>query len=110
AESRTKKTNISMSAQGGQTPQIETRAPAAAPPAPPVAKPRRGYRRYILMASVPLGLAAVGGYWWLTGGRYVSTDDAYVQQDRVTITPQVSGRIVTAMHRENDAGRGGGVL
>jgi membrane fusion protein (multidrug efflux system) len=106
-----------MSADGGKTATIEGRAPApetrvpAAPPAPPVAPaPARNYRRYVLMASVPVVLAAIGGYWYLTGGRYVSTDDAYVQQDRVTIAPQVSGRIVTTMHRENDKVLAGDVL
>ena len=101
-----------MSADGGKNAPIETRGPAVTPPAPPTppAPARRSYRRYVLMASVPIVLAAIGGYWYLTGGRYVSTDDAYVQQDRVTITPQVSGRIVTAMHRENDAVAAGDVL
>jgi membrane fusion protein (multidrug efflux system) len=99
-----------MSADGGKTAPVENRAPAAPPPAAPQAPPRRNYRRYLLMASVPVVLLAIGGYWYLTGGRYVSTDDAYVQQDRVTITPQVSGRIVTAMHRENDTVAAGDVL
>jgi len=99
-----------MSADGGQNAPLETRAPAAPPAAPPPPPARRSYSRYLLMASVPVVLAAVGGYWYLTGGRYISTDDAYVQQDRVTITPQVSGRIVTAMHRENDPVAAGDVL
>ncbi len=109
-----------MSADGGKTADVgarpqpaapETRAAAPTPaPQPPAAPQRSNVRRYALMVSVPLVVAAVGGYWFLTGGRYVSTDNAYVQQDRVTITPQVSGRIVTAMHRENDAVKMGDVL
>jgi hypothetical protein len=59
---------------------------------------------------IPVVLLGVGAWWYLTGGRYVSTDDAYVQQDRVTITPQVTGRIVTVMHRENDSVAAGDVL
>jgi membrane fusion protein (multidrug efflux system) len=99
-----------MSADGGKTAPIETRGPAAPIPAPPQPPARRSYRRYLLMATVPVVLAVIGGYWWLTGGRYVSTDNAYVQQDRVTITPQVSGRIIVAMHRENDAVAAGDAL
>ena len=37
--------------------------------------------RRILLFSVPLLLLLVGGYFWLTSGRYISTDNAYVQQD-----------------------------
>ena len=54
---------------------------------------------------MPSLLLLVGGYFWLTGGRYVSTDNAYVQQDRVTITAEVSGRIVEVAVRENQRGR-----
>ena len=60
-------------------------SPAATAPAP---APRRR-RRIALIAALPLALAIVGGYFWLTSGRYVSTDDAYVQQDKVTIVPEV---------------------
>jgi membrane fusion protein (multidrug efflux system) len=59
-------------------------------------------RRYLLMASVPLLLLLVGGYLWITGGRYASTDNAYVQQDKVTITADVDGRIVEAAVHENE--------
>jgi membrane fusion protein (multidrug efflux system) len=74
-------------------------APAAPQPEPPSSRSRR--RRFALMAAVPLILAAVGGGVWLTSGRYVSTDDAYVQQDRVTIVPEVTGRIVEVGVGEN---------
>jgi len=62
--------------------------------APAPAPVKRSRRRLYLMLAVPLALAVVGGYFWLTGGRYVSTDNAYVQQDRVNIVPEVAGRIV----------------
>src|SRR3546814_4376697 len=58
-------------------------APTAdAPPASP-------WRRRMLTFSAPLLLAVVGGYFWLTGGRYVSTDNAYVQQDKVAARSEV---------------------
>ena len=68
-------------------------------------RPKSNRRRYVIMASVPLLLLAVGGWFWLTGGRYASTDNAYLQQDRVTITADVSGRIVEAAVRENERGQ-----
>jgi len=77
--------------------------------APPQAK-RRRWRRYGLMLSLPLLLALGGGYMWLMGGRYVSTDDAYVQQDKVAVSSDVSGRLVEVDVRENDMVRKGDVL
>lgn len=73
-------------------------------------KPRRNFRRYLLMAAVPVLLIAGGAYYWLSGGRYVSTDNAYVQQDRVTITAQVSGIISEVDVSTNQAVKKGDVL
>ncbi len=43
---------------------------------------------------IPLIALAAGFAWWLTGGRYVTTDNAYVGADKSLITPQVTGAIV----------------
>ncbi len=64
--------------------------------APPVRR-RRGVLRSFLIVVVPLAALALGLLWWLSGGRYVSTDNAYVGADKVLITPQVTGPIV-AVH------------
>jgi membrane fusion protein (multidrug efflux system) len=88
-------------------PQIATAAPAAEE-AP--AKPRRPWLRRALMLSVPLILAAIGLYLWLGSGRYVSTDNAYVQSDMVSISPDVSGRIVEVAVRENQRVKAGDLL
>jgi membrane fusion protein (multidrug efflux system) len=68
--------------------------------APAPAKPRRS-RRLLLMVAVPLVLAVGGGWFWLSGGRYVDTDNAYVQQTMVAISPDIAGRIVAGDVREN---------
>lgn len=85
-------------------------APAAqsAPPAP--ARRRRPRRHIGLILALPLALAAVGGYFWITSGRYVSTDNAYVQQDKVTIVPEVAGRIVEVGATENQRVEKGDLL
>jgi membrane fusion protein (multidrug efflux system) len=89
---------------------VEMRLPEN-PPARPVEEARpRSRRRFVVMAVVPALLLATGGYFWLTGGRYASTDNAYVQQDRVTVTADVSGRIVEVDARENDPVAAGAVL
>src|SRR4051812_29334534 len=69
--------------------------------APTPAPVRRSRRRFYLMLAVPLALALVGGYFWLASGRYVSTDNAYVQQDKVMIVPEIEGRIVQIGGTEN---------
>jgi membrane fusion protein, multidrug efflux system len=47
-----------------------------------------------LMVVVPALVAAVGLAVYLLGGRYVSTDNAYVGAQKVLITPEVSGKVV----------------
>ncbi|MFD1612266.1 HlyD family secretion protein [Sphingomonas tabacisoli] len=64
-------------------------------------KPKRRWLRLVALLSVPLILVAVGAYFWLTSGRFVSTDNAYVQQDKVSVSADVGGRIVAVAVREN---------
>jgi len=77
-----------------------------------VVEPSRRKRpwRAILMLSVPLILALIGGYFWLTSGRYVSTDNAYVQQDMVSVAPEVNGVIAEVRVRENQLVHKGDLL
>src|SRR2546423_1188114 len=59
-------------------------------------KPKRENKRSlrtILMLIVPALLLLTGGYYWLTSGASVSTDDAQVKQDIVSVSPQVTGPI-----------------
>ncbi|WP_375397884.1 HlyD family secretion protein [uncultured Sphingomonas sp.] len=84
--------------------------PIEAVEAPAAVRPRRRWGRIALMVSVPLLIAAIAGWFWLTGGRYVSTDNAYVQQDLISIAPDVSGRIVDVRVRENQRVKAGDVL
>jgi len=76
-------------------------APAAPrpdePPAEPTAKRRSGRARFFLLVVLPAAALAIGLALWLSGGRYISTDNAYVGADKVLITPQVTGPIV-AVH------------
>jgi membrane fusion protein (multidrug efflux system) len=59
----------------------------------------KGLVRTILMLVVPALLIVIGGYYWLTSGGSVSTDDAQVKQDIVSVSPQVSGQIVQVFVR-----------
>ena len=71
------------------------------------AKPRRRalafvrrFRRTFLLVVLPL-LGAIGGLaFYLNGGRYVTTDDAYVGAQKVLITPDISGKIINVAVKE----------
>ena len=71
---------------------------------------RRRRRNTVLWVLGPSLVLVVGGWMYLTAGRFVSTDNAYVQADRVTIAPQVSGRVTEVLVRENQAVKQGDVL
>jgi len=88
-------------------PELAVPADEAAAAAPPS---RRRWLRPLLLFGVPLLLAAGALVVYLTGGRYVSTDNAYVQQDMVSVSPDVTGRIVGVNVRENQRVRQGQLL
>ncbi|MGO9358741.1 MAG: HlyD family secretion protein [Xanthobacteraceae bacterium] len=72
----------------------------AAPSRPSLAKRLRARRRTLLLVVVPI-LAIVGGVmFYLSGGRYATTDDAYVGAQKVLITPDVSGKILKVVVKE----------
>ncbi|MFL9842606.1 HlyD family secretion protein [Sphingomonas sp. ST-64] len=75
------------------------------------AQPRqRNWLRRILMFGVPLLLIAAAGAWWAMSGGTVSTDNAYVQQDKVSVASDVAGRIVEVAVKENQRVKAGDLL
>jgi membrane fusion protein (multidrug efflux system) len=70
----------------------------------------RRYRRTLLLVVLPLA-ALIGGFaFYLNGGRYVTTDDAYVGAQKVLITPDISGKIEKVVVREGQRVNQGDVL
>ena len=55
------------------------------------------------MWLLPLVVAVGTLFAWLSAGRYVSTDNAYVKGDRAAITTELSGIIVDVPVKENQA-------
>ena len=63
---------------------------------------KSGTRRKLVMLSFPLILLiAAALYWWSLQGK-VSTDNAYVKLDKVSIAPEVAGTLVAVFVSEND--------
>jgi membrane fusion protein (multidrug efflux system) len=50
--------------------------------------------RMILLVGLPALAVLIGLVLYLSGGRYVSTDNAYVGAQKVLITPDISGKII----------------
>lgn len=94
-----------MSETPEQTPQLATKT---APP--PRKSRRRSLLRYPLMAALPLALLAAGGWYWISGGRWASTENAYVQQNKVLVAPEVEGRIAEVLVNQNQIVKPGDVL
>jgi membrane fusion protein (multidrug efflux system) len=92
-------------------------------PATPAARPKlaaeprrrlmagmRRYRRFLLLVVLPLVAAIAGITFYLNGGRYVTTDDAYVGAQKVLITPDISGKIEKVVVKEGQQVKEGDVL
>jgi len=85
-----------------------TVVPQAAAPAAPKQKRRAG--RFLLMFALPAALIAGGGYVWVTGGRYQGTENANLQQAKVSIASDTAGRIVQVDIADNQLVKQGDVL
>jgi membrane fusion protein (multidrug efflux system) len=70
----------------------------------------RRYRRPLLLVVLPLVALLTGVIFYLNGGRYVTTDDAYVGAQKVLITPDISGKIEKVVVREGQRVNQGDVL
>jgi len=83
------------------TDKVVQEAPAAAAPkARSLRETFRAHRRLILLVILPLIALVVGTGFYLSGGRYISTDNAYVGAQKVLITPDISGKIDQVSVRE----------
>jgi len=70
----------------------------------------KGLLRRILMIGGVAIVAAVSLAFWLTGGRYVSTDDSYVQAAKLMVSTDVSGLVKTVNVREGQHVNKGDIL
>ncbi|HUB85232.1 MAG TPA: biotin/lipoyl-binding protein, partial [Rhizomicrobium sp.] len=66
-------------------------------------------RKVLMFGGVAI-VAALALTFWLMGGRYVSTDDAYVQAQTLMVSTDVSGLVKTVNVREGQSVKKGQVL
>jgi len=67
------------------------------------------HRRGLLLAGPVLVLLAAA-YFYFTGGRYISTDDAYIQAARTDISSNISGRVISVEVKDNQQVHTGDIL
>ena len=79
--------------------------------AKPALRPNEKRRiRRRLLAVGPIVLVLFAGMLYFSGGRYENTDNAYVKANKVTISPEISGPIVSIAVHENQAVKQGDEL
>lgn len=91
------------------TAEAQQRAPTAATTSRRFSLSRR-LVRLILLAVAPLMAALIGLYVYATGGRYVSTENAYVKADKVAISTDVTGRVIEVKIIDNQLVKAGDLL
>jgi membrane fusion protein, multidrug efflux system len=89
----------------------ELAEPDGSPPAGPTppSNASQNWKRRAMFALLPVVLAA-GGYWYVTGGQVMSTDDAYVEAEKVGVSTDVSGIVQEVDVTENQHVQPGQVL
>jgi membrane fusion protein (multidrug efflux system) len=60
----------------------------------------RARRRLILLVVLPVIALAAGFAFYMMGGRYISTDNAYIGAQKVLITPDISGKVAQVFVHE----------
>jgi membrane fusion protein, multidrug efflux system len=70
---------------------------------------RRVWRRILMLGGVII--VVVGGLaFWLTGGRYVGTDDAYIEANKLLVSTDVSGLVLDVAVKEGQKVHRGDIL
>jgi membrane fusion protein, multidrug efflux system len=83
---------------------------AAEPRLSPLVAALRRRKRFLLMVVLPLAALVVVGFSYVTGGRYVSTDNAYVHSAKLMVSTDVSGLVSLVDVHEGQSVKAGDVL
>ena len=71
---------------------------------------RTSVLRGILLGVVPVIAIGVGAAFYASGGRYITSENAYVKAEIIQISPQIEGRVEDVLVKENAPVEEGQVL
>jgi len=75
-----------------------------------LAKKKNNYKVYIPMLSVIAIVLIIGWFWYKEYSKYISTDDAYIESDNVSVSSKILGRIAAEYADEGDSAKKGMLL
>lgn len=62
---------------------------------------RANVKHLALMLLGPIAVASIALWVYMHGGRYVSTDNAYIKHDIIAISSEISGRVIEVIPEDN---------
>jgi membrane fusion protein, multidrug efflux system len=92
-----------------ERPNLTDEAPEAANQTAALRSPRQQRMRSALFLLLPIALIGAV-FWYVYGGRVMSTDDAYVNAEKVGVSTDVSGTVADVDVRDNQQVAAGQVL
>ncbi len=88
--------------------------PVGTPAAAATSAPPRGRKGKLLMAGAAVIALVLGGnygwHWWTVGRFQETTDNAFLQADKVTVAPKVAGFVSAVLVTDNQPVKAGDVL
>jgi membrane fusion protein, multidrug efflux system len=88
--------------------------PAGAPATTATSAPPRGRKGKLFMAGAAVIALILGGsygwHWWTVGRFQETTDNAFLQADKVTVAPKVAGFISAVLVTDNQPVKAGDVI
>jgi membrane fusion protein (multidrug efflux system) len=67
-------------------------------------------RKIVFLILGPVVIAGISAWVWLQGGRFVTTDNAYLKADITSISPEISGKVIESYPSDNERVEKGQVL
>lgn len=92
-----------------EIPEVQA-TPAFLPKTPKLPDPDNRRKRIILLVVLPLIVAVIGFFFYMKGGRYMSTENAYVKADVTAVSSRVAGVVVERGVKENESVKVGQLL
>ncbi|MDF1721421.1 MAG: HlyD family secretion protein [Minwuia sp.] len=76
----------------------------------PARRRKRSLRRFVLLVVIPVLIIAGAGFGYALGGRYITTENAYVKSTKFAVSSDLDGRVSAVHVTENQRVRAGDVL